>query len=188
MKTFDDWFDELCNGNQIWTEQISMHHQPKTFKECARKVYNKYLADEIFPSMQVARGFVGNVVAKVQPDKSYSKDWSTKALEKLEVEKKEAWVPLTGEARQAKLKEWMEAVSKVEMVSAMPKLTAKQIIEQGDWRAVSNIAPRSEVEKHIVVESHIEKVNAARRKMFLSAFPDATEDEIQAYIDKFKTL
>lgn len=186
MKSFTDFLTEL-KDDQIWFENASMYWKPETFEKCARQVWMQGVADGILKPIQECRKHVWNIIKNLPHDRQ-KVDWTKKALEKLETEKKEAWVPLTGEARQAKLKEWMEAVSKVEMVSAMPKLTVKQIIEQGDWRAVSNIAPRSEVEKHIVVESHIEKVNTARRKMFLSAFPDATEDEIQAYIDKFKTL
>lgn len=188
MKSFDSFFTDLTSDQRHY-ELCQMHYRDETIKAAAWKIYALLLADETLQlrPMSQNRQHLYNLLCKNPPDKK-KVDWTAKALEKLETEKKEEWVPLTGEARQAKLKEWMEAIEKVEMVSAVPKLTVKEIIEQGDWRAVTAIAPRSEVEKHIVVESHIEKVNNARRKMFLSAFPDASEEEIQAYIEKFKTL
>ena len=135
MRSFDDWFDELTNGNQIWAEQISMHHKPKTFEDCARKVYNAYLAADPapFPPMQVARGYVGNVLGKVQPDKTYSKDWVTKALEKHEQDNKEEWIPLTGEERQKRLAEFKAMIDAAPMVNAMPPISKKQAIEEGGW-------------------------------------------------------
>ena len=187
MKSFDDWFDELCNGNQIWAEQISMHHKPKTFEDCARKVYNKYLADEMFPPMQVARGYVGNVLGKVQPDKTYSKDWVTKALQKHE-EKPEA-PPLTGEARQQKLAEFKQMIDSAPKAFTTPAMSAKEIADEGGWIPKKD-APfvRSEIEQAEAYQTHKEKVDAARRKYFMSAYPDASELEIEAYVNKFDTI
>jgi hypothetical protein len=152
MRSFDDWFDELCNGNQIWAEQISMHHKPKTFEDCARKVYNQYLAGEVFPPMQSARIHVGNSLSKVQPDKTYSKDWVTKALQKHEEEKKhkpdhncphckgsggvqvgegeysecpcvKEWIPVTGEERQRRLAELRALIDSMPIINNFPRVT-----------------------------------------------------------------
>ena len=134
MKSFNDWFDELTNGNQIWAEQISMHHKPKTFEDCARKVYNQYLASEVFPPMQVARGYVGNVIAKVQPDKTYSKDWVTKALQKHEEEKKaQQTETYTKEHADKCAAEALEIIRNSKTLNYFPKVTHKQAVEEGDW-------------------------------------------------------
>lgn len=185
---FDDWHKELISDYQ-WYSLLRMYRE-ETIKKAAEKVFAQLVADKVVDlrPMSENRKHVYNIVTKNPGDKEIRKDWYNVEQEKKEAEEKKEWVPLTGEARQEKLKQWMESVSKVEMVSSVPKLTAKQIIEQGDWRAVKTIPPRSEVEKHIIVETHIEKVNNARRKVFLSAFPDASEEEIEAYISKFNSI
>ena len=185
--TFADWYSKLTE-DPLWYELLRAY-KDETIRKAGEKVYAQLVAEGtvIYRPMSENRKHVYNIVCKNPGDK-VKKDWYKIEEQKKEAEKAKEWVPLKGEARQAKLKEWMDSVSKVEMVSAVPKLTVKEIIEQGDWRAVATIAPRSEVEKHIIVETHIEKVNTARRKMFLSAFPDASEEEITAYLKKFDQI
>lgn len=190
MKSFEDFYTSLTSDEQ-WFALLRMYHE-ETIRRAATKVWAVLVADKIenIRPMNENRKHVYNTVIKDCPvgDKPRGKEWFQVEQEKKEAEEKKEWVPLTGEARQAKLKEWMEAITKVEMISAVPKMTVKEMIEQGDWRAATPIVPRSEVEKHIVVESHIEKVNNARRKLFLSAFPDATEEEITEYLKKFTSI
>jgi hypothetical protein len=47
---------------------------------------------------------------------------------------------------------------------------------------------RSEVETMEVFNQHKMKVDEARRKYFKSAYPDASEEEIKAYIKKFDKI
>lgn len=186
MKDFETWFLELCS-NYVWFQPASMQHKPETFKKLAHNVYMQCVAEGQFKPIQECRKHVYHLVCKTPGDRQ-KVDWVKKALEKVEAEKKVEAPPLTGEARMQRLKEWEEVVKKSEMVSAVPKMTAKQIIEEGDWRAVEPIKPRSEIEKRIVLEEHIERINTARRKMFLAAFPDASEEEITSYLNQFKTI
>lgn len=191
MKDFDSWYIMLIEDER-WHEQASMNHAPKTFEETARKVYVQGLADassfSIIPISE-HRKHVYNKVSKLPHDKP-KKNWITEALKKHEVEQKKAEPPpLTGEQRAMKLNEWYEAVQKATINSAVAPISHKEIMENGDWRPKPvTIREPSEVEKRAALNAHIEKINTARRKMFTDAFPDAQEDEIQAYLDKFKTI
>ena len=192
MKDFETWYLELI-GDQIWSMPAMMQHKEETFKQIARKVYMSALADRqrgsLIP-MTEHRRHVYNIICKTPGDRPKGKPWYEKALEKKlqEDEQKEEWKPVSEEEREQWLKKWQEQVSNSQMVTSVPRLTARQIIEEGDWRAVSTIEPRSDVEKAMVFEEHIEKVNAARRKVFTTAYPDASEEEIQAYLKKFDVI
>lgn len=186
MRNFEDWFKELCS-NYVWFQPASMHHEPKTFQDTANKVYMQYVAAEVFPPIQEARRHVYNKLVLIPGDKRKI-DWTKRALEKVESEKKQEWQPVTEEERERWLKKWQESVSNCQMISAVPKMTAKQIIEQGDWRAVQPLENRDEFVRAMVLEEHVQKVNEARAKVFRSAYPDASEEEVQAYIKKFDTI
>lgn len=185
--SFDEFFKDLCS-NYVWFQPATMHHKPETFRSVANKVYMQYVASESFPPIQEARRHVYNKLVLIPGDRPKGKDWYKIEEQKKEAEKAKEWVPVTGEEREQWLKKWQDQVSGCQMVTSVPRLTARQIIEEGDWRAVSTIEPRSDVEKAMVFEEHIEKVNAARRKVFTTAYPDASEEEIQAYLKKFDIL
>lgn len=178
--SFDDWYADLIS-NYVWHEPASMRHKPETFREVCRQVHEQYLAKDIFPPIQEARSFVSNKLNKITPDK-VRVDWTKKALE--QKKKEEPVINISEEEIKLRLQEWQDSLKNVKMVSAVPKLTARQIIEEGDWRAVSKIE-RSPIEKVMVLQEHQEKINNARRKLFTEHFPDANEEEIIAYLNKF---
>jgi hypothetical protein len=129
MISFDDWFADLTS-NHVWYEPARLHHKPETFRSIANKVYMEYVALENFPPIQVARTYVFNKISKINPDLP-KVDWTKKALEKLEVEKKEEWVPVTGEERAKRLKEWEAIVKGSTMLSSVPKPSYKELAEEG---------------------------------------------------------
>lgn len=46
----------------------------------------------------------------------------------------------------------------------------------------------SKVEQIIGAREHLATAQRARRKLFTEAYPDASEEEIQAYIEKFESI
>ena len=85
----------------------------------------------MFPPIQEARKHVYNKLVKEYPGDLPKIDWTKKALEKVEAEKKEEWVPVTGEERTKRLKEWESIVKGSTMANALPKPSYKQLAEEG---------------------------------------------------------
>lgn len=138
MKSFEDFFKELTSDEQ-WFELSLMHHKPETFRSVAFKVYVNACADKDTFSVTPIREHRKHVYNKLVllPGDKVKKDWVQIENEKLkkqeEEKKKKEWVPLTGEAREKKLQEWLDKVRSVEMQTAVPRITHKEAIEKGDW-------------------------------------------------------
>lgn len=184
MKDFSTWFAELCS-NYVWFEPASQHHEPETFRQAANKVYMQYVAGEVFPPIQEARKHVFNVLGKIAPDKKPGKDWSKKALEKLDEQKKEEWQPVSWDKRAEYLKQVQAEIDKIDDRRIRPLLDgeADENGKDDPPKPKAKCAPSAPVE---VIVSHINKLNDARRKYFLERNPDASEEEVNAYLEKFK--
>src|SRR5687768_5080868 len=108
MKSFESFYTELTS-DEIWTENVSNRHKPETFKEVCRLVWTLALADpeqmKVIPISEHRR-HVNYKLGKIPPNRDNSKQWFQLQAEKKEAEEKKEWVPLTGEARMQKLKEW----------------------------------------------------------------------------------
>jgi hypothetical protein len=157
---FGDWFKELCE-NYVWFSPASQHHEPETFRQAANKVYMQYVASEQFPPIQEARKHVYNVLCKIQPDKKVGKDWSAKALEKIEEKEKAEWIPVTGEERQRRLAEFKAIIDAAPMVNAMPPISKKQAIEEGGWIPAKPAPyPITSPEEAYVRDRHFEWIKA----------------------------
>lgn len=185
MKSFDDFFTELTS-DQLWHEQASMYHKPETFEKCARQVWMQGVADGVLKPIQECRKHVFNIVKNLPHDRQ-KVDWTKKALEKLESEKKEEWKPVSWEKRAEYLKQVQAEIDKVEDRKIRPLLAGEAELK-GQYdppKPSATCAPAAPIE---VILEHIDKVNTARRKFYLEKNPGASEEDIQAYIDKFKTL
>lgn len=123
--TFDDWFTDLCS-NYVWFSPASMHHKPETFRACANKVYMQYVASEMFPPIQEARKHVYNKLVKEYPGDLPKVDWSKKALEKVEAEKKQEWVPVSEEERARRLAEFKAIIDSMPMINNFPRVTESE--------------------------------------------------------------
>lgn len=130
MIDFETWYTELIS-DQIWFEPASMAHKPETFKQAARKVYMQCVADGQIKPVQESRKHVYNIVCKIPPD-AKAKTWFMEELQKREEAKKnENWKPVTAEEREKWLKKWKESINKLQTVSAMPRLSYKELAEEG---------------------------------------------------------
>lgn len=101
--------------------------------------------------------------------------------------KKDEAPPLTGDARAKKLAEVKAIFDRLQVINAVPRLTAKEILESGEVRIpkANGEYHRSVVEKMVIAKESKERIRECRRKFFLDAFPDADEEEIHAYWQKF---
>ena len=164
MKSFPEWYKELCSDVR-WFEYTSMNHKGKNFKKAAEFVYAQLLADSRLQMREMSenRKHVYNKLG------SMPFDFVAPSLQQEEKKEDKEWVPLTGEARAKKLAEFKA------MVDSAPKAFTKK----------EKPFVRSEFESRMALEEHKRKANDARRKLFLDAYPDASEEEIQNYINKF---
>jgi hypothetical protein len=129
------------------------------------------------------RQHVFNKLCKITPDK-VRKPWYLPKEEP----KKEEHPPLTGEARAKRLQEWMDALAKLPAMKTAP-ISHKELIENGDWRPKPvEIREPTEMEKRTAYLAHVEMVRRCRVKYFRDAYPDAMDDEIQAYLSKFEKM
>jgi hypothetical protein len=187
--SFENWFKELCS-NYVWFQPASMQHEPKTFEDTARKVYMQYVASEHFPPIQEARRHVYNKLVLVPGDRK-KVDWSKKAkeeMEKAEAAKQPEWIPVSEEERERRLAEYKAMVDALPKRWSPPEMSEEEKEREGVLRKKHEPFVRSEVETMKSVNEHRLKIREARRKYFLSAYPDAEELEIEAYINKFPDL
>lgn len=186
MKSFLDFFTDLTS-DQIWFENASMYWKPETFEKCARQVWMQGVAEQVLKPIQECRKHVFNIVKNIPHDR-IKKDWAAKALETLEIEKKEQeWKPVSWEKRAEYLKQVQAEIDKIDDKRIRPLFNGEaETNGQYDLpKPKAKCAPSAPVE---VILEHIDKVNAARRKFYLEKNPGASEEEINAYIKKFKEI
>jgi len=188
MKTFDSWYIELIEDD-IWFENASRHHRKETFEKVANQVYVLGISDSqafsVVP-MREHRNHVYNKICKLPSDK-VKKDWVAEAVKKQEAEKEPTAPILTGEERAKRIKELLEVVQSAPAFRPIAPVSHKEILENGDWRPKpETIREPSEMEKRAALLAHLERIATARRKIYLDSYPDATEEEIQAYINQFE--
>jgi hypothetical protein len=123
--SFDDWFKELVS-DEIWASPAKMHHRPETFRKVANQVWMEYNATG-FPPIAEARRHVYYKIVKV-PGDNQKVNWR-----QAEPEKKEEWIPVTGEERQRRLFEYKKLIDSLPMVNAFPRITEKEKAENSDW-------------------------------------------------------
>lgn len=185
---FDKWFNELIE-DEIWSSLASMQHKPDTFKTIANRVYMQCVADGNFKPISECRKHVYHIVCRTPGDKPKTKPWYEKELEKkiLKDSEQEEWKPVSSEKRSEYLNQIQAILKETKIVNAMPPMSKKELLEQGDWiPKTKKYEPPSEVERIIILKESKNRIRECRRKVFLDAYPDATEEEIHAYWQKFE--
>ena len=131
MKNFDDWFKDLISDSR-WFELLR-HYREETIRKAAQNVFAQLVADntvDVRP-MPENRKHVYNICIKGGNGDKVVKPWHVQEAEKKEEKKAEEWIPLTGEQRAQKLKEWEAIVKGSTMLNSMPKPSYKQLAEEG---------------------------------------------------------
>ncbi len=193
MKTFDCFYLELIEDERFY-ENASRNHRKETVEETARKVYEvETLKPEEFKVKDISehRRHVLYKLYKVPADK-IKKPWhEIKLQEEEEKRKKEEpeWIPLTGKERQKRLQEFQQMVDNSPMMKPVAPLTARERLENQDWRPKpETIKEPSELEKVAAARKHYATVRQSRALLFIEAYPDASPEEVNAYLDKFEKI
>lgn len=188
MKSFDSFFTDLTSDQRHY-ELCQMHYRDETIKAAAWKIYALLVADETLQlrPMSQNRQHLYNLLCKNPPDKKKI-DWTAKALEKLETEKKEEWKPVSWEKRAEYLKQVQAEIDRVADEKRIRPLFSGEAETNGQFdppKPKAKCAPSAPVE---VILEHIDKVNTARRKFYLEKNPGASEEEIKEYLKKFEMI
>lgn len=186
MKNFNDWYTELTS-NYVWFSPASMHHKPETFRSVANKVYMQYVAQEIFPPIQEARKHVYNKLALI-PGDNKKVDWAKQALEKMDAEKKEEWVPVTPEKRAEYLNKVQEIIKGSTMMSAVPRETRTQQAAEaeGQWMPKKPAPyPMTTAQEAYVRQRHVEYIKRNYEPRTGAKLPEwISEDEFNIQYDE----
>lgn len=182
MNSFPEWFKDLCSDVR-WYENAVMSCRGKNFKGAAEFVYAQVLADPALQlrSMVENRKHVYNRLTRMDFERVFPQ------LQQPKEEKQEEFKPASDEHVAKCVAEFDEMLKNSPMLNGVPKVSHKQAVEEGDWiPKKKEYTPPSIVEKIIILKESKQRIRECRRKFFLDAFPDATEEEIRAYWEKFE--
>jgi hypothetical protein len=128
MKDYTTWYNELIS-DQIWYEHMSMIHRNKDFAEVSKIMYGEYVSDPVRfkDSMSEQRKHLHYKLFRSKPAEKKT------VVEKLPEFKSAVNVDyLKGEERDKYLEE-MKNNLKGTKTYIPPKMSHKEIIEEGDW-------------------------------------------------------
>lgn len=185
---FEKWYKELISDER-WYEQASMNHMKETFKRVANVVFVNGLADsrafEVVP-MREHRQHVYNKVLKLPQDKVKKQWFDVPAYRPIGSEPE--WKPVTWEERAKRLKEFQDMVESSPIMKPPAPLTAREKLNQDVRPLPPDIKEPTEVQKRAAYYQHLKLAQHARTVTFLEAFPDASGEEIEEYVSKFKHI
>jgi hypothetical protein len=130
--SFEQFWDKLVE-HEVWYDQMKMRFFRKDMKEAAKDTYIFLLASENRWACQDYQDFRKCYHNFLKNAKDKPQGPVLQQEEKKE-EVKQSEPILTGEARKAKIKEWLETIKTMPaMTSSVPKLSYQEIADEGDW-------------------------------------------------------
>lgn len=155
--TFEQFWEKLIE-HEIWYDQMKMRFYQKDLKGVANNCFIFLIASEQRWAAQDYQDFrkcYQSFLMK-SPDQVVKPQLQQVEVAGITVHHEPI---LEGEARQAKITEWLESVKATKMVNPIPKLTRKQIIEEGDWIPKKSLPHPSttvgELKKHFTHQLYI---------------------------------
>ena len=178
MMSFTDWFEELKTNELFWVRMCEMHPR-KNLVRVAEETHAWLVAREDTRDMQGCRSLFMSF-ARNSPD-------GTVILNKIEEkEVVKEWKPVSWQERAERLKQWQTQVNESPLLKPAYKPPSERMEEEGGVRPKATSFKRSEVETRLAAIEHAKTVRESRKRMFIEAFPDASDEEINAYVAKFK--
>jgi hypothetical protein len=177
-------FQQNLKSDAMWWEQMQQIHKGKDFELAFKKVYGQIVSTgEVRPEADT-KSHIHNILCGMKTDPV---QWWK--VEPVQEQKDESWKPLTGQARAQRLAEFMAMVQAAPMLKPAAPISTKELLENSDWRPKPpEIHEPSELEKHEAALRHAKEAKERRTKLFLEAWPDASQEEIEAYVLKFRTI
>lgn len=185
MKTFQEWHDELISDTR-WYEQVSMKYKG-TFKTACEKLYGMSVSDpDLFSRpIQAQRKHLFNMLWSMPVEK---KNWvQTHQVEDKKEEK--PFVPASDEHVAKCVAEFHKILEEAPNWHISRVKPSKRMEEElGEVRVRSTHYHLSDVEMRIQAIENVRNLQRIRRKTFLEAYPDATGEEIEAYVEKWSEV
>lgn len=156
MKSFPEWFKELCSDVR-WFEYTSMNHKGKNFKKAAEFVYAQLLADSRLQMREMSenRKHVYNKLG------SMPFDFVAPSLQQEEKKEDKEWVPVSWEKRAEYLNKVQEIIKGSTMANAAPRMSYKEIADSGDVLPPKpKPYPQTSPEEFYVRKRHLEYIKA----------------------------
>lgn len=127
-------FTKELKSNELWLEAMRGPSRFKDLDAAIAKVYGQVISDETIKSkpMTEHRKHVFNVLGTMPFGKQTGVQLQQeKPKEEAKEEKPIESVPY--EVHQKRLQEWLNSIAKLPEVKRVPKLTSKEIMEEGQW-------------------------------------------------------
>jgi hypothetical protein len=181
---FENFFTALQKSNTIWWSMIALKFGKKDLRHEAQLLLMELHAEGMVTA---------NMDWKVVQNR-YSKKltWAPDKVEPVVQQKAEPVQihpqALTGEAKQARLNEFLAAVQSAPILKPQRKLTTEMMQEEGGVRPKATPFHRSQIETILAAKQVVIKAQTARRKLFTEAYPSAEPEEIEAYVLKWKNV
>lgn len=178
ISDFKEWLDEL-RSNKLWYYRIKEMYPRKNLMAIAQQVHTWLIAKEDNRDMPSTRALFQRF-ANDAPDGTIILNTN------VEEPVKDNWKPVTWEERSKWLEKWQEVHDKSPLVQQQWRSRMQiNAEEEGQERPKATAFHRSEIDTRIGAIENVKHLREARKKTFLTAFPDASEDEIHAYIMQF---
>ena len=182
--TFEEFYKQLVSDD-IWHAQICFMHHKKNLKGVAQECYTWLLAQ---PNRMAANDFQDFRRAYQSFLKNAKNEHVPVQLQQVEEPKKEEHEPLTGEARDKWIEKYMAVIQSAPILKPQAPMSVKERMNN-DWRPLPDtVKEPSEIEKRSSYLEHLKTVRECRARTFTDAYPDASEEEIQAYLDKYSNI
>lgn len=186
IKTFDDFWN-ACLQNDLWYDQVKYRFSRKNIKQVAENAYISLIADsEAFKVMDsVAFRKVVTAWLIRSPDEitrpQLHQDEPAEQVTQTEP-------PLTGEARKAKIAEWLRTIGGG-VTQKVPALLKDQIKEQGQTDPPKPRATFQEFdpERQMEIKKEMdERTRKGRELYFRENYPGASEEQVRDYLNGFE--
>ncbi len=186
IKTFEDYWNIIVS-NDLWYDQILIRHARKDIKGIAQEAFIDLLTQPTRLGIADPTDFQKHLGKFLM----YAKDQVTRPqLQQEEVkEVRPHEPPLTGEERKKRYGEWLEAIGGF-ADHKVPVLLKDQIEENGQTDPPKKRGHFTEFdpEKQLQIKKELdERARKGRELWFRDNHPNATEQEIEKYLNSFES-
>lgn len=186
IKTFEDYW-EIVTSNDLWYDQIKMRHARKNI----RKIANNAFIDLLTTPQRLAAADPTDFQKHLSKFLMYAKDEVTRPQlqqEEVKEESKPSEPPLTGAARMAKIKEFLEVLQTGSEFGRMPLIDGQvEELGQTDPPKKKGVITPFDPEKQLQVKKELdERTRKGRELWFRENYPLATEEEVSKYLKSFE--
>lgn len=175
--TFEDFHKALI-ADERWHETMKMIHKYKPFDEVCQLVYGSAVSEGTLEGVEISehRKHVHNKLAKTQ-----IKIQNTIQTHQTETkpEKVEVKVYATDEQRDYWLNKLQQQIKAIQ-VKPVPRLSHKQLAEEGDWLPKKRAVPTDPYYIH----EHKKTMRECQRKTVKERHPEFSDEDVEKYIDQ----